>query len=209
MSQLLAGGIITLGLLTFGVLIFIVSREKTPSTVVKKSEASKKSKVATPPTPKLEQPALPISAKTNIAKVASTPSPITSKAKTATTSVITQLQPQTSVAEKAPSVVEQEKPISLAQRNMPLPAWWHEQFQSLTVQLQYLREHAKDVEQQIAILSEIARLAAELEAIQSKHVVLSEDKPLQFPHRVSRETMDGAYLTDKRPAVRKYTIKAM
>jgi hypothetical protein len=95
------------------------------------------------------------------------------------------------------------------QSNHPLPAWWHEQFQSLTIQLQYLREHAKDVEQQLAILSEIARLAAELEAIQSKHVVLSQDKPLQFPRRASRETMDIAYLTDKRPAVKKYTIKAM
>lgn len=139
-----------------------------------------------------------------------TPSRDANDVVTTSTSIVSYAQPIASVAkDDVPSVVEQEKSVSSAQRNMPLPAWWHEQFQSLTVQLQYLREHAKDVEQQIAILSEIARLAAELEAIQSKHVVLSEDKPLQFPRRVNRETMEGAYLTDKRPAVRKYTIKAM
>ena len=187
MSQLLAGGLIALGALIFGVLIFVVSREKSLAlnTTTAKTSSRPIERVVAP------------SPKANEATVASTPT-------------VAQAQPIASVTkESVPSVVERAKPMPFAQNNLPLPAWWHEQFQSLTVQLQYLREHAKDVEQQIAILSEIARLAAELEAIQSKHVVLSDEKPLQFPRRASRETMDSAYLTDKRPAVRKYTIKAM
>jgi len=203
MSQLLAIGFIALGLI-FGVLVFLVSREKPVQSKTSQSKTATRSIV------KPAQPVQTPIAQKQETKNAMAPSRDANEATITSTAIVSHAQPIASVAkDDVPSVVEQEKPVSSAQRNTPLPAWWHEQFQSLTVQLQYLREHAKDVEQQIAILSEIARLAAELEAIQSKHVVLSEDKPLQFPRRVNRETMEGAYLTDKRPAVRKYTIKAM
>jgi len=203
MAQLLAVGFIALGLI-FAALLFIVAREKPAQLSTSKSKKTMRS------TTKPIQLPLASSAQTQETNNATTPSHNANVVATTSTATVLQAQPVASVAkDDVPTVVEQAKPTSIAPNNQLLPAWWHEQFQSLTVQLQYLREHAKDVEQQIAILSEIARLAAELEAIQSKHVVLSEDKPLQFPHRVSREIMDGAYLTDKRPAVRKYTIKAM
>ena len=204
MSQLLAGGLIALGALIFGVLIFVVSREKSLALNTTTAKTSSR------PIAKLTPPMQSVTAQTQEAERVVAPSPKANEATVASTPTVAQAQPIASVTkESVPSVVERAKPMPFAQNNLPLPAWWHEQFQSLTVQLQYLREHAKDVEQQIAILSEIARLAAELEAIQSKHVVLSDEKPLQFPRRASRETMDSAYLTDKRPAVRKYTIKAM
>ncbi len=204
MAQLLAGGFVALGALIFGVLIFILSREKSVALNTATAKTSPRS---------VAKPAPPVQSATaqmqEVEHVVA-PSSNTDEATIAPTPTIAQVQPVASITkENVPTVVERAKPTSFAQNNLPLPAWWHEQFQSLTVQLQYLREHAKDVEQQIAILSEIARLAAELEAIQSKHVVLSDEKPLQFPRRASRETMDSAYLTDKRPAVRKYTIKAM
>lgn len=204
MSQLLAGGLIALGVLIFGTLIFIVSREKsallnTPESRTSAQPVAKPVQPAKTPTAQVQEENDVVAASRNADEMAIISNP-----------VVPQAQLPVSVAkDDSPSRGERAEPTPFIQNNPPLPAWWHEQFQSLTVQLQYLREHAKDVEQQIAILGEIARLAGELEAIQGKHVVLSEDKPLQFPRRVNRESMDGAYLTDKRPAVRKYTIKAM
>lgn len=106
------------------------------------------------------------------------------------------------------SLVE-DKYVHLLRDGELLPAWWYEQFQSLTEQVQLLREHAKDVERQIAILSEIAPLAAELETLQRKHDVLPEGKIALFPLKVHRQPTDTSYMTDKRPVVRKYTIEAM
>ena len=102
-----------------------------------------------------------------------------------------------------------DKPMLLAYEGEQSPLWWQEQFHTLTAQLQYLREHAKDVERQIAILSEIAALATELEMLQKKRDISSEGKISLFPLQVHRQPTDMSYLTDKRPAVRKYTIEAM
>ena len=113
------------------------------------------------------------------------------------------------VAENTLPVSEMDKPMLLVHEGEQSSLWWQEQFPSLPAQLQYLREHAKDVERQIAILSEIAALATELEMLQKKRDLSSEGKISLFPLQVHRQPTDMSYLTDKRPVVRKYTIEAM
>jgi len=115
----------------------------------------------------------------------------------------------TVVAETVPPASEPVKPTLPVYEGEQSSIWWQEQFHSLTAQLQYLREHAKDVERQIAILSEIAALTAELEMLQKKRELSSEGKITLFPLQVHRQPTDMSYLTDKRPAVRKYTIEAL
>ncbi len=182
MSQLLAVGIVALGLLIIAVVVFLALREKNAQT------------------PTL---ALPKSEPESIANVGVT------KEKIDVVPEVQQPEPQADVVRDLHLVPEFSNSALMANGKEPLPEWWHEQFQSLTLQLQYLREHAKDVEQQIAILSEMAALAAELETLQRKHIVSSNEKPLLFPLNVNRQPTDGSYGTDKRPVVRKYTIKAM
>ncbi len=181
MAQLLAGGIIALGILVIAAAIFLVQREK--NVVVVPAVA-----------PKPEQHTTTTTASPIEANVVSAPVPQQAEAK---------------VAENIVPVVEENNHILVLHNELALPTWWHEQFHSLTTQLQELREHASDVERQIAILGEIATLAAELEGLQRKHAALPESKISLFPMKVNRQPTDVSYVTDKRPAVRKYTIKAM
>ena len=177
MAQLLAGGIIALGLLIIASAIFLVSREK-------------KLSVSSTTTPKPElRPTAP--------EQTSVPKPSQPEAK------------EVVVAENVSSVSKLDKPMLLAYEGEQSFLWWQEQFHSLTEQLQYLREHAKDVERQIAILSEIAALATELEMLQKKRELSPEGKISLFPLQVHRQPTDMSYVTDKRPAVRKYTIEAL
>ncbi len=181
MAQLLAVGIIALGLLIIASAIFIASREK-------------KAQVLTTTVPESE-----VHTTTTTPEAQATP-----------VSVPRQLEPvKTIAAGDGLSVPEENKPVLLLHREEQLPEWWHEQFDSLAAQLQYLREHAQDVERQIVILGEIATLVTELETLQRKHNVLPEGKISLFPLKVHRQPTDTSYTTDKRPAVRKYTIKAM
>ncbi len=177
MGQLLAGGIITFGLLILAASIFIASREKklpVSSTLTQKSEPS-----ITAPEP------------------IGVPVPQQSEAK------------EVAVAESVLPISAPVKPSLMVYEEEQSSLWWQEQFHSLTAQLQYLREHAKDVERQIAILNEIAALATELEMLQKKRDVLPEGKISLFPLQVHRRPTDMSYVTDKRPAMRKYTIEAL
>lgn len=179
MAQLLAGGIIAIGLLILGSSIFIASREK-------------KLLVSSTPTSKSESHTSP-----------ERPEP---------TQVPEPPQPQAQevmVAENVLPISKLDKPMLMIYEGEQSSQWWQEQFHSLSAQLQYLREHAKDVERQIAILNEIAALATELEMLQKKRDISPEGKISLFPLQVHRQPTDMSYLTDKRPAVRKYTIEAM
>ncbi len=177
MAQLLAGGIIALGLLILASGIFIASREN-------------KSSVSSTTIPQSEP-------HTTIPEPTLVPVPQQPEAK------------GVEVAENVLPVSKLEKPMLLVDEGEQSSLWWQEQFYSLTAQLQYLREHAKDVERQIAILSEIAALATELEMLQKKRALSPEGKISLFPLQVHRQPTDMSYLTDKRPVVRKYTIEAM
>lgn len=179
MGQLLAGGIIALGLLILASGIFIASRE---------NKLSVSSKTTTKPeshtTPTLSEPTLaPVPQQPEVKEVV--------------------------VAENTLPASKQDKPTLLVYEGEQSSLWWQEQFHSLTAQLQYLREHAKDVERQIAILSEIAALATELEMLQKKRELSPDGKISLFPLQVHRQPTGMSYLTDKRPAVRKYTIEAL
>lgn len=142
------------------------------------------------------------------------------------TTTISEAEPQTTVTlpEATPAPVQQianegmENMLRLAKPPEPTlvpyqeeqsSAWWQEQFDALAAQLHYLQEHTKDVQRQIAILGEISTLVAELETLQKKRDVLSEGKLSPFPLQVHRQPTDISYLTEKRPTVRKYTMKAM
>ena len=185
MAQLLATGIIALGLLILASGIFIASRENRLSV---SSKTTPKSKPQTTP----ESPTAPTVPEPTVALVPQQP-----EAK------------EVVVAENVSPFPTQEKPTLLVYEGEQSTLWWQEQFHSLTAQLQYLREHAKDVERQIAILNEIAALAAELEMLQKKRDLSPESKISLFPLQVRRQPTDMSYLTDKRPVVRKYTIEAM
>ena len=189
MAQLLAGSIIALGLLIFAALIFLASRERklsVSSTIPQKSEPH-----TTAPKPLMAPP--PPQPETKKVEVAENVLPIS----------------KVEVAENVLPISTLDKPMLLAYEGEQSSLWWQEQLHSLTAQLQYLREHAKDVERQIEILSEIATLATELEMLQKKRALSSEGKISLFPLQVHRQPTDMSYLTDKRPVVRKYTIEAM
>jgi len=191
MAQLLAGGIIALGLLIIASAIFLASREKK---IAVASTTTQKSEPHTPPAPP-RPPLVPA------------PPP-----QSATTLVPVPPQPEAkevAVAENVLPVSKQDKSMRLLDEGAQSLVWWQEQLYSLTAQLQYLREHAQDVERQIAILGEIAALVAELEMLQKKRNLLPEGKITLFPLQVHRQPTDMSYVTDKRPAVRKYTIEAM
>ena len=177
MAQLLAGGIIALGLLIIASSIFLVSREK-------------KLSVSSTTNEKSEPPA-----------TVSAPTMVSEPQQSVTKDV--------AVAENVLPAAKPDKPMLLVYEGEQSSLWWQEQFHSLTAQLQYLREHAKDVERQIAILSEIAALATELEMLQKKRELSPEGKISLFPLQVHRQPTDMSYVTDKRPAVRKYTIEAL
>ena len=183
MAQLLAGGIIALGILVIAAAIFFVQREKNVEVV----------------------PAVPLKTEQHL-----TTTPSTTEANVVSVPVLQHAEASVAkVAENVVPVVEENNSVLVLHNELALPTWWHEQFHSLTTQLQDLREHAGDVERQIAILGEIATLASELEGLQRKHAALPESKISLFPMKVNRQPTDVSYVTDKRPAVRKYTIKAM
>ena len=128
------------------------------------------------------------------------------------TEVVVPPQPEVqevAVAENVLPIATAVKPSLLVYEGEQSSLWWQEQFHSLTAQLQYLREHAKDVERQIEILNEIAALATELEMLQKKRDLSPEGKISLFPLHVHRQPTDMSYVTDKRPAMRKYTIEAL
>ena len=179
MAQLLAGGIIALGLFIIALAIFLTvqAQKIEEATSIPQPEVQ-----MTPPEP----------------EIASVSAPQQAEAKEV-------VAPQSALA-----VTTQDKPpIQLLREDGQSLVWWQTQIHSLTAQLQYLREHAKDVERQIAILSEIAALVAELEMLQKKRDILPEGKIALFPLQVHRQPTDMSYVTDKRPAMRKYTIEAM
>lgn len=178
MAQLLAGGILTLGLLAFAFAIFLATREKkifvSSTTTISEAESQA---TATLPEAMLAPAHLQQAANVDMKDMLLLPKPT--------------------------------EPILLSYQEEQSSTWWQEQFHSLTAQLHYLREHAKDVERQIAILGEISTLVAELETLQKKRDVLPEGKLSPFPLHVHRQPTDISYLTEKRPAVRKYAMKAM
>ncbi len=204
MAQLLAGGFIALGLFVIASAIFLAREKKT-------------SVLSTTTTPKLNPQTTSVPPEPQITAA---PVPQQSEAKEV---AVTESKPQITVApapqqSKTKEVVvtdnmlpisEPAKPRLLVHAGEHSSAWWQEQLSSLTAQLQYLREHAKDVERQIAILSEIAALSAELEMLQRKREISPDGRIALFPLQVRRQPTDMSYMTDKRPAVRKYTIEAM
>lgn len=185
MGQLLAGGFIALGLCIIALIAFVVSQEKKAQGTRQYKQDTQKGETLSRTHTQPNEPSLSDVEKTDRAQVAAT------------------VAQNTSLEQKTGSHVV------LVPVKEPLPEWWHEQLQSLTEQLQYLRGHTKDVERQIDILGEIAELAGELETLQKKRPFSSDGKPLLFPLKINRQPTDGSYLTDKRPAVRKYTIKAI
>ena len=189
MAQLLAGGIIALGLLILASSIFIASREKkvlVSSTTTSQPVVAEARQPEISGTSDTQQPELPVA-----------PEPQQSAVQEVT------------VAENVVPISTAVKPTLPVYEGEQSYLWWQQQLHSLTAQLQYLREHARDVERQIAILSEIAALAAELEMLQRKRNLSSEGKISLFPLQVRRQPTDTSYVTDKRPAVRKYTIEAL
>ena len=173
MAQLLAGGILTLGLLIFALAIFLATREK---------------KISVPSTTTISE----------------------AESQTTATLPLVQLQQDANVDVKDMLLLSKPtEPMLLSYQEEHSSAWWQEQFHSLTAQLHYLREHTKDVERQIAILSEVSTLVAELEMLQKKREGLPGGNPSPFPLQVHRQPTDASYLTEKRPAVRKYAIEAV
>lgn len=188
MAQLLAGGIIVFGLVIIAFAIFLVRRENNVQPIAVATLKTEEH-VATTTTPEVTLASAPTSQPIEANVV---------QAKVAREEIISSL-PSSKV----------NNAILVLHEDTSLPIWWHEQFDSLITQVQELREHAKDVERQIVILDEIATRAAELESLQRKHAALPEGKISLFPMKVHRQPTDVSYVTDKRPVVRKYTIKAM
>ncbi len=192
MAQLLAGGIIAFGLLIILFAIYFAFREQKKSvSSISSPMSEQQAQVGSSPlleqrvqsgaSPTLEEAELPVSQPLNVQENV----------------VVENSVPVTGQAELR------------SNEEIHSSVWWKGQLSSLHAQLRYLREHAKDVERQIAILSEIAMLTAELEMLQRKHEVSLESKISLFPLRVHRQPTDESYVTDKRPAVRKYTMEAI
>jgi len=199
MAQLLAGGIIALGLLIIATAIFLARRENNAQALPAATPKPEQSTTTTTTVPT-----------TTEAKEVLSPTPSHSELQVASVPALQQTElKEAVVTEDALSVSEQNDSVHVVRVDTSLPVWWHEQFDSLTMQVQELREHASDVERQIVILGEIATLATELETLQRKRTALSEGKISLFPMKVNRQPTDVSYNTDKRPAVRKYTIKAI
>ncbi len=188
MAQLLVTGLIALGLLSITLAVLLTRQTKKAWPV---------------------QDAQPVPSISQAEQHVTTLSTEEQQRKALTSSVPPTSQPVTlpTIVDNTVSSVTQH--VLPMQTKEPLPEWWHEQFQSLTGQLQHLREHSKDVERQIEILCEIATLANELETLQKKHIRTGSKKPLLFPLKVNRQPTDASYLTEKRPAVRKYRMKAI
>ena len=110
---------------------------------------------------------------------------------------------------------EMERIATLFQDGKLSPEWMHEQIQELSVKVQDLHQQSSLVERHIALLSQIAMYMNELEQVREEYKVLREKRGavLRIPTRLHGEGMDGngdTYIqTDKRPAMRKYTLKTM
>ena len=204
MAQLLAGGFIALGLFVIASAIFLAREKKTSVLSTTTTPKLTPQTILAPLEPQVT--AAPVPQKLEAKEVVVTePKPQMMAA-----SVPQQLKAkEVAVTENVESPSMLDKPTLLLQAGEHSSAWWQEQLSSLTAQLQYLREHAKDVERQIAILSEIAALSAELEMLQRKRDISPEGRIALFPLQVHRQPNDMSYVTDKRPAMRKYTIEAM
>ena len=108
---------------------------------------------------------------------------------------------------------EMEQIAALFQDGKLLPEWMHEQIQELSVKVQDLHQQSSLVERHITLLNQIAVYMNELEQVRNEYKVLREKRGavLRIPTRLHGENADGdTYIqTDKRPAMRKYTLKTM
>ncbi len=108
---------------------------------------------------------------------------------------------------------EIEQIAQLLQDDKLSPEWIREQIQELGVKVQDLHQQSSLVERHIALLSQIAMYMNELEQVRHEYKVLREKRGavLRIPTSLHGEGMDGdTYIhTDKRPAMRKYTLKTM
>ena len=203
MAQLLAGGFIALGLFVITSAIFLAREKKTSVLSTTTTPKLKSQTTSVPPKPQIMAAPVPQQPKSQTTSVPPEPQIVAAPVPQQPTAK------EVAVTENVLLPSKQEKPTLLVHVGEHSSAWWQEQLSSLTAQLQYLREHAKDVERQIAILSEIAALSAELEMLQRKRDISPDGRIALFPLQVHRQPTDMSYMTDKRPAVRKYTIEAM
>jgi len=91
--------------------------------------------------------------------------------------------------------------------------WVREQIQELSVKVQDMHQQSSLIERHIALLNQIALYMNELEQVRHEYRVLREKRGavLRIPTHLRGEGEDGdTYIhTDKRPAMRKYTLKTM
>ena len=108
---------------------------------------------------------------------------------------------------------EIEQIAQLIQDDKLSPQWIREQIQELSVKVQDMHQQSALVERHIALLSQIAVYMNELEQVRHEYKVLREKRGavLRIPTHLHGEGEDGdTYIhTDKRPAMRKYTLKTM
>ena len=108
---------------------------------------------------------------------------------------------------------EIEQMAQLFQDGKLSPEWVREQIQELSVKVQDMHQQSALVERHITLLSQIALYMNELEQVRHEYKVLRERRHavLRIPTRLHGEGEDGdTYIhTDKRPAMRKYTLKTL
>ena len=182
MAQLVAPALIALGLFIFVSATFLVLRENktyTAQTDVPQQQA--------PPTATEHTVAAPL--ETHVAQIGH---------KTIVTEKLQTLSPM-----EMPSLPKESEELSAA--------WWREQLQELTRDVQNLHQQARIVERRVAILTTIASCMTELEDLRHGYIPPEEERlsAQQISFNATWQRMELLRPTEKRPVVRKYTIKAM
>lgn len=213
-------GLIVGGLSAFSAAVFITSREGT-------AKAASTKKITSPPQ------ALSSSSRQKTTEVKIQPSSHT----TTTTPILqTALQPplslQATQATKSSTRKTEHAQLPGSSQFVPelddllavhmqtnrntvvAPSWWREQIQELTAEVHTLQQQAKTVERYIAILQTMAYCLDQLEDLRKERVPALETKSASFvaqhiPLPFDTQRLDFLHPTEKRPALRKYTIKAL
>ena len=234
MAFLIPAGLLIIGLICcIGIAFLVVqARADERKATVHKALVTTQKISAHPATPKTTVvPATPVPSTSATQSTLTTTEPVKTKedAVPLTETLAKQAQPVSSDLDSANGNHEQqnghielenmqlyaeiEQMAQLFQDGKLSPEWVREQIQELSVKVQDMHQQSALVERHIALLSQIALYMNELEQVRHEYKVLREKRGavLRIPTHLHGEGEDGdTYIhTDKRPAMRKYTLKTM
>ena len=204
-------GLIVGGLSAFSAAVFVTSREGTAKTTsIAKTIASLHAPSSSPTQEASDgldvkvQPSSPVISQTasELPRALEPTTPSTEKAEHAQLPGSSQFVPE----------LDALLATHIQTGSVAAPSWWREQIQQLTEEIHTLQHQANTVERHIAILQTMAYCLTQLEDLKNEPSLNKHSASLvaqQHPVPFDTHRLEFLHPTEKRPALRKYTIKAL